>query len=102
MHSYVLSHTSAGVMSEVCEDEKLSFHFKKVFHVSPFMDMNHAYNFAFSDLGKNAQVYITMHKDEELYFDAKVSQSGRGGSSLIDVFLYIQSSHLQSPLFFSY
>ncbi len=78
MHSYVLSHTSASVMSEVCEDEgRLSFHFRKEFHVSPFMDMDHRYNFAFSDLKGNTQVYITMHKDDDLYFDAKVSLSGR-------------------------
>ncbi len=74
MHSYVLSHTSAGVRSEVCEDEgRLSFHFQKSFHVSPFMDMNHAYTFSFSDLKENTTCDITMHKDDDLYFDAKVS-----------------------------
>ncbi len=74
MHSYVLSHTSAGVISEVCEEEgRLSFYFQKSFHVSPFMDMNHAYNFSFSDLGEKANCDITMHKDDDLYFDSKVS-----------------------------
>ncbi len=83
MHSYVLSHTSAGVMSEVCEEEgRLSFHFQKSFHVSPFMDMDHKYNFAFTDLGENAICDITMCKGADLYFDSKVSQS----HSLIDVF----------------
>eukprot|EP01084_Bolivina_argentea_P247162 413546_1 len=73
MHSYVLSHTSAGVRSEVCEDEgRLSFHFQKSFHVSPFMDMNHAYTFSFSDLKENTTCDITMHKDDDLYFDAKL------------------------------
>ncbi len=76
MHSYVLSHTSAGVMSEVCEEEgRLSFHFQKSFHVSPFMDMDHKYNFAFTDLGENAICDITMCKGADLYFDSKVSQS---------------------------
>ncbi len=105
MHNYVLSHTSVGVQSEVCEDEgKLSFYFQKTFHVSPFLDMDYMYHFSFSDLQEKAQVNIEMHKGDDLYFDAKVSQSGMVGS-LINILISIPIpylSPLHSPLFFSY
>jgi len=48
------------------------YHYKteKKFHVSPFMDMDHMYEFRLSEPGQTLSVHINSFKDNIKYFDA--------------------------------
>ncbi|CAN0488067.1 unnamed protein product, partial [Discosporangium mesarthrocarpum] len=51
--------------------------FRKNFHVSPFMDMDHTYDWRFTHPGltdgDSMSVQTTMLKKDKLFFDAKLT-----------------------------
>lgn len=91
MHCYVLSPGVKGVqIIDVKQDgetssaegegssagrggwppSSLRFTFQKSFHVSPFMDMEHTYDWTFSPVGKELSVRNTMLKGGDTFFTA--------------------------------
>jgi DUF1365 family protein len=72
MHPYVLdrSHSmSAG--------SRQRFRFKKVFHVSPFMDMNVDYDWRFVHPGEQLVVHMENQRDGARFFDATMTMVRR-------------------------
>ncbi len=49
----------------------------KRFHVSPFMHMDHRYDWRFTEPGKQLEVFFQNYVGEELYFDASLSLERR-------------------------
>ncbi|MFC1556921.1 DUF1365 domain-containing protein [candidate division KSB1 bacterium] len=52
---------------------KHHFELDKIFHVSPFIDMKHRYNWHFSDPDRTLTVHMENHKSGEKYFDATLT-----------------------------
>mmetsp|Transcript_22375 Transcript_22375/g.35956 ORF Transcript_22375/g.35956 Transcript_22375/m.35956 type:complete len:313 (+) Transcript_22375:62-1000(+) len=80
MHCYNLHQDTKGVRADVHQPKKPYTHrylFQKVFHVSPFMDMEHIYDFSFHSPGKNLQVNTTMVKDQDRWFSATLRMERR-------------------------
>jgi DUF1365 family protein len=72
MHCYVLCKQNKGVQSEFDgETKEWHYHFAKDFHVSPFMEMNHVYEWTFSPPGPRITAITNMRKGEDLFFSAK-------------------------------
>ena len=69
-HSYVLpvKKSSRRVTSH-------SFHFKKEFHVSPFLDMDYLYDWRFGVPGRRITVHMKNHRDGEVHFNAALSMT---------------------------
>lgn len=66
-HSYVLdAHTAAA------GDGELRWRFGKIFHVSPFIDMDMQYDWRFSRPGEDLRVHMTDLHDGETYFEAEL------------------------------
>ena len=61
-HCYVLSGKSLR--------ESAMFTFQKVFHVSPFMPMDHTYQWTFSHPGERLSVHMENHSADVKVFDA--------------------------------
>lgn len=67
-HTYVLSRDPAE------DREGASRHrFEKAFHVSPFMDMAHAYDWRFTRPDQSLVVHMENHRGGTKYFDATLS-----------------------------
>ena len=64
-HAYVLP-AGAGVR----ERDRLRFRFGKAFHVSPFMSMDHQYDWTFTEPGPTLGVRMVNRLDGERHFDA--------------------------------
>ena len=64
-HAYVLS----DVMNEGSENKK-RFRFDKIFHVSPFMSMNHSYDWRFTAPGDGLAIQMDNWEDHKHMFDA--------------------------------
>jgi uncharacterized protein len=67
-HAYVMNVDSAGNPGSV-----LAQSFDKVFHVSPFMGMDHRYDWRLTAPGEQLVAHISSHRDDELVFDATLS-----------------------------
>ena len=52
---------------------KHHFILDKNLHISPFIDMNHQYNWRFTDPGKSLTVYMENHTKGEKYFDVTLT-----------------------------
>lgn len=52
------------------EDEKSSFDLEKIFHVSPFIDMDIKYHWSFEEPDEELKVHMEDHKDGEMLFQA--------------------------------
>ncbi|GAB5354781.1 hypothetical protein AAMO2058_000148800 [Amorphochlora amoebiformis] len=75
MHCYVLHPDSKDVdNSRMVHSAKAPYTnrylFKKDFHVSPFMDMHHSYDFSFHSPGNTLQVNTSMFKEDKRWFSA--------------------------------
>lgn len=91
MHCYVLAPGNAAEGVECTRRreggasggggaERLGYAFPKAFHVSPFMDMEHRYDWAFSSPiadGHPLHIRNSMDKDGARWFDANLSMKGR-------------------------
>jgi len=95
MHSYVLHPDSKGVDTTTHKPRTPFSHrymFQKVFHVSPFMDMKHTYDFSFHSLLETDTLKVnnTMVKDSEKWFSANLSMRKRGfeWTSLVLLLVY--------------
>ena len=64
-HAYVLP-AARGVR----ERDRLRFRFGKAFHVSPFMSMDHEYDWTFTEPGQTLGVRMVNRLDGERHFDA--------------------------------
>ena len=53
--------------------ESLRFAVKKEFHVSPFMAMDHDYEWAFNEPGPRLAVHMASRRESELHFDATLA-----------------------------
>jgi uncharacterized protein len=51
----------------------LRFHFEKRFHVSPFLDMDHEYDWTFTRLGPRVVVHMQNHRGAAMVFDATMT-----------------------------
>src|SRR5262249_61061183 len=67
-HSYVMDVDSGGAASCV-----LGQSFEKVFHVSPFMGMDHRYDWRLTAPSEQLVAHISSHRSGELVFDATLS-----------------------------
>ena len=47
-----------------------SYETRKVFHVSPFMDLGHQYTWAFTPPGQRLVAHMETHKEDGVFFDA--------------------------------
>lgn len=54
-HSYVLHKDSVDKVTHVKKDGRDSFSFPKVFHVSPFMEMDYMYDFIYAGVPENKE-----------------------------------------------
>lgn len=70
-HSYVLSEA----MNQSDSERKKRFQFAKHFHVSPFMDMDMAYDWRFVDPGKELVVHMENIEKGATIFDATMNLS---------------------------
>lgn len=52
------------------DNEQNSFDLKKIFHVSPFIDMDIEYRWSFEEPGEKLKVYMEDHKDGAILFQA--------------------------------
>jgi DUF1365 family protein len=66
-HTYVL-----GRDASVAERGH-RYRMAKSFHVSPFMDMNHHYDWRFTEPGDTVSAHFENHREGELYFDATLT-----------------------------
>jgi DUF1365 family protein len=64
-HAYALSHSNGGRV--------LSGRSEKLLHVSPFMDMDHEYEWRVSVPGERLSVHIESHRGGERAFDATLN-----------------------------
>ena len=62
---------------------------KKQFHVSPFWDMEHDYDWYFSDVSDTISVNMINYKDEKKVFDATLSLSGSKKITNLNLFLSV-------------
>ena len=62
---------------------------KKEFHVSPFWDMNHDYDWYFSDVSDTISVNMINYKDEKKVFDATLSLSVSKKLTNLNLFLSV-------------
>jgi DUF1365 family protein len=67
-HAYVVERRGPGILKGDSE---------KVLHVSPFMDMDHRYDWRVADPGETLSVHIENRRDGELAFDATLSMRRR-------------------------
>jgi DUF1365 family protein len=67
-HAYVVQRKGPGILKGDSE---------KVLHVSPFMDMDHRYDWRVADPGATLSVHIENRRDGELAFDATLSMRRR-------------------------
>jgi DUF1365 family protein len=67
-HAYVVQRKGPGILKGDSE---------KVLHVSPFMDMDHRYDWRVADPGPTLSVHIENRRDGELAFDATLSMRRR-------------------------
>ena len=72
-HAYLLERGEAG--GPVLRDS-----FDKAFHVSPFIGMDHSYEWAVSEPGGGLQVHIENHSGGERAFDATLSLKRRAAT----------------------
>ena len=85
-HAYALSTVSDSNGKSVFQ-----FNREKEFHVSPFMDMDHQYDWRFTLPGRTLSVHMISNKDGEEYFSATLNLKRREltpGSLLRAVFSY--------------
>ena len=75
MHVYVLHPDSVDVLSSSFKDKSWNYQFHKAFHVSPFMDMDHVYDWTFDFMEDDLDIYAKMKKLEGLQFTASVTLS---------------------------
>ena len=68
-HSYVLDCQT----DRNCNKVEKEFRFKKDFHVSPFMDMDHDYVWRFREPQSHLTVFMENYRDGIKYFDATLS-----------------------------
>ncbi|MFC1563633.1 DUF1365 domain-containing protein [candidate division KSB1 bacterium] len=54
-------------------NQKHHFELDKIFHVSPFIDMNHRYKWSFTVPGKSLTVHMENHTRGKKYFDATLT-----------------------------
>lgn len=71
-HAYVLP-----VAGGTREGGTLRFRFGKAFHVSPFMPMDHVYDWTFNEPGRTLGIRMVNHRDGERVFDAALSLERR-------------------------
>jgi DUF1365 family protein len=71
-HAYVLPATNG-----VRERDRLRFRFGKAFHVSPFMSMEHEYDWTFTEPGRTLGVRMVNRLDGERHFDAVLTLERR-------------------------
>ncbi len=64
-HAYVLPVDPADA-----ESHRLHFNFEKIFHVSPYMPMDMAYEWTFTAPGENLSVHMVNRRQNQLAFDA--------------------------------
>jgi len=74
--------------AELREDNERRYCFKKIFHVSPFIDMNIHYEWFFTEPSESLSVHMTDFKDDQKLFEAdlrmkKVEISGKSLSSVL-------------------
>ena len=79
-HAYVLDSRANG------KDSSTHFHYRfdKTFHISPFMEMDHAYDWQFARPGGQLTVHMTNRREGEAVFDATLTTRREeiGGRSL--------------------
>lgn len=68
-HPYILWADNAG---QTKPDGAVTYKVDKVFHVSPFIEMDAQYEFAFSPLGKTVYVQIDEYQDGRKFFAARL------------------------------
>lgn len=81
MQCYVLHPNSVDVTKHQRQDRKINYIFQKSFHVSPFMDMEHTYDWIFWDFDTPCQticISTSMIKGDKKYFNAHVKLQPRG------------------------
>jgi DUF1365 family protein len=71
-HSYVLDRGSG-----TSGDRRLRFQFRKAFHVSPFMDMDHDYDWRFTEPREHLAVHMENHERGQRLFDATMAMRRR-------------------------
>ena len=92
-HSYVVDLRDAPVASETRRGETViprrHRSFPKAFHVSPFFDLDHTYDWGFSDPGEHLSVCMRNHREGERLFEARLELERRPltGRSLAGAFL---------------
>lgn len=72
-HAYVLARTAATVAA----NDTQRWQFDKDFHVSPFMDMQHRYDWRFSAPGRGLVVHMENHREGVRWFDATLTMRRR-------------------------
>jgi DUF1365 family protein len=72
-HAYVLDRADAGIAA----NGTLRWQFDKSFHVSPFMAMDHRYDWRFSAPGETLAVHMENRRGAELWFDATLTMRRR-------------------------
>lgn len=68
-HAYVLDARTARRTGDG-PDERLGWRFDKCFHVSPFFDMDHVYEWSFSGVGERLEVHMASLVRDEVVFTA--------------------------------
>jgi DUF1365 family protein len=72
-HAYVLARGSATVAANGTQ----RWQFDKDFHISPFMDMQHRYDWRFSAPGRSLVVHMENHREGLRWFDATLTMQRR-------------------------
>jgi len=72
-HVYVVSRASGGEVARGVHRAS----FQKRFHVSPFMGMDHAYDWRFAEPSERLAVHMENRKDGELWFDSTLTMERR-------------------------
>lgn len=72
-HAYVLARSAATVAANGTQ----RFAFDKDFHVSPFMSMDHRYDWRFSAPGRGLVVHMENHREGLRWFDATLTMRRR-------------------------
>jgi DUF1365 family protein len=72
-HAYVLARSAGTVAANGTQ----RWQFDKDFHISPFMDMQHRYDWRFSTPGRGLVVHMENHREGQRWFDATLTMRRR-------------------------
>ena len=72
-HAYVLGRATA----DIADNGTQRWQFDKQLHVSPFMTMDHRYDWRFTEPGRSLVVHMENHREGQRWFDATLTMQRR-------------------------